>query len=89
MNPFPDGVRSTPACSRSQTSQGSEVEGLYGGSLCSVGCGFQDDRQSLHFLQEDASALIDSALLSQDFSDISALPGREMAVLRVTDDAGR
>ena len=88
VNPFPDGVRSTPACRWSQTSQGSEVEGLYGGSLCSEGCGFQDDQQSLHFLQEDAWAPIASALRPQDFSDISALPGRETAVLRVTDDPG-
>ena len=89
VNPFPDGVRSTQACRWSQTSQGSEVEGLYGGSLCSAGCGFQDNQQSLHFLQEVAWALIASALWPQDFSDIGALPGREMAVLHVTDDPGR
>lgn len=41
------------------------------------------------FLQEDASVLIASALRPQDFSDISALPGRETAVLYVTDDPGR
>lgn len=48
--PFPDGVRSTPAGRWCQTSQGSELEGLYDGSLCSEGCGFQDNQQSLHFL---------------------------------------